>query len=174
MGLSRVVQFLRAARDSLRVPEVQVAPSADGIPVTAEHYAPPGVDAPPLEGDTAAHIPGTGSGRLAVVGYMDTANEGVAAPGEFRVYSRSSAGEVMAYVWLQGDGTVDVRVGDDGASLTLKPSGDVVINGVTIDPSGNVSTPGDVTVMSSTAPVAVSTHLHPTAMGPSGSPTPGT
>lgn len=120
MGLSRVVQFLRSVRDSLQVPEVQVAPTSESIPVTAEHYAPPGVDAVPMEGDTAVTAPGTGSGRWVVMGYMDTANAGTAGPGEFRIYSRNGDGEIVASIWL-------------------KSSGDVVVNGaLTVDGDGNM------------------------------------
>lgn len=173
MGLSAVVQFIRSTVDSLKIPEVQVTPSAEGVPVTAEHYAPPGVDAVPLPDDTAAYMPGTGSGRLAVVAYMDTRNAGTAAAGEHRIYARDADGNVVASIWLKGNGDIELRAGE-GASMTIKASGDALINGVTIDSDGNITTPGDVTVKSTTAPVTSSTHQHPTAMGPSGSPTPGT
>lgn len=174
MGLSTVKQFLRSVRDSLQVPEVQVAPTSEDIPVTAEHYAPPGIDAVPLEGDTAVQVAGAGNGRKAVVGYMDTVNAGVAEAGEVRIYSRNGDKEVVAYAWLKSGGEVVIRAGSSGGTITLKPEGNVVINGVTIDTDGNVITPGDVTVKEGASQVTVSTHLHPTAMGPSGAPTPGT
>lgn len=47
-------------------------------------------------------------------------------------------------------------------------------NGVEIDASGNASAPGEVTARAASTPVNLSMHLHPTAMGPSGTPTPGT
>lgn len=122
MGLGTVKQFLRSVRDSLKVPEVQVTPSAEGLPVTAEHYTPPGVDAVPLEGDTAVMVPGTGNGRWVVMGYMDTANAGSAGPGEFRIYSRNSDGEIVATIWLQSSGSVVVN-----GVLTVAADGNMVI-----------------------------------------------
>jgi len=57
--------------------------------------------------------------------------------------------------------------------LTLEAT-TINANGVEIDASGNATAPGEVTAKAATTPVNLSTHLHPTAMGPSGAPTPGT
>ncbi len=122
MGLATVVQFLRSVRDSLKVPEVQVQPTADGLPITAEHYAPTGVDAVPLEGDTAVTAPGTGNGRWVVMGYMDTKNAGTAGPGEFRIYSRNSDGAIQATIWLKSDGSVVTN-----GVMTVDANGNMVI-----------------------------------------------
>ncbi len=55
--------------------------------------------------------------------------------------------------------------------LTLSAT-TILANTVSIDDGGNVTAPGEVE--GSALGVKLSTHLHPTAMGPSGSPTPGT
>lgn len=135
MGLSTVTQFIRRTLDSLRIPEVQIAPTVDAAPITAEHYAPPGVDAVPLAGDTAVQVPGTGRGRAAVVGYMDTANEGAAQPGEVRFYARDSDGVPVCTVWLQGDGSVALDAGG-GAMVTIQSDGKVIIDADAVEIAG--------------------------------------
>lgn len=162
--IARVSQWIRTTLDDAKITEVQVD-SAGGLPFTADHYAPAGVDAPPLEGDTAVVVDAQGNGRLAVVGYMDTRNEGAAQPGGVRFYSRDSEGTVRAVIWIKEDGNVDITSANGGI---------VIINGVEIDGNGNVTAPGDVVALSGPSQVALSTHEHPTAMGPSGPPTPGT
>ena len=73
-----------------------------------------------------------------------------------------------------GDAWVEVSPDGVGVVGNFKVYGACDLNGVTIDPTGNVEAPGEVTAKAATAPVNLSTHLHPTAMGPSGAPTPGT
>lgn len=161
----------RAEDEGAHVVEVQCDPGG-GAAVTAEHYAPPGVDARPLPGDTVALQPSTGSGRMQAAGYADTRNEGKAEAGEHRVYARDANGEVVAEVWVKGNGDVAIR--------SIKAGGKVTINGVEIDQDGNIATPGavaasgEITAMATGPGVKLSTHLHPTAIGPTSPPTPGT
>lgn len=140
MGLSTVTQFIRRTLDALFISEVQVTPSADTLPVTAEHYAPPGIDAVPLAGDTACQVPGAGRSGAAVVGYMDTANEGAAAGGEVRIYARGSDGSedgiaVVCTVWVKADGSVLLSNGN--GSVTLEADGKVVADVTTAEFAGN-------------------------------------
>lgn len=51
---------------------------------------------------------------------------------------------------------------------------DITANEVAIDEQGNLTTPTGAEVAAQGGLVKLSTHLHPTAMGPSGPPTPGT
>jgi Phage protein Gp138 N-terminal domain len=61
---------------------------------------------------------------------------------------------------------------DGGPELHVTPTTVTVIGNLVV--SGSVSAAGQVTAMSATTPVGLSTHLHNTAMGPSGPPNPGT
>lgn len=141
-----------------------------GDTITVPHYANPGDDSAPLPGDSVA-LAEAGT-REAAVGCADTQNAGKAQPGEKRLYARDAGGAVVVEVYLQRDGSI--TLGNSVGGIRIKPNGEVEINGVTISTAGAVSAPGEVTVMASSAPVKVSTHLHPTGVGPSGSPTPGT
>jgi|SRR5688572_9283445 len=76
---------------------------------TAQHFAPAGVDSVPLPGDKAALEDSVGSGNVQTTGYHDPRNEGVAEPGEHRLYSRDAQGVVRASVWLKNDGTIVIE-----------------------------------------------------------------
>ncbi len=82
----------------------------------------------------------------------------VSAPGERVIYSRSAPG-VLA------------------GKIVLKVNGDIVINdNITLKRlTGAIEANGEVTAMNAVPAVAVSlsTHLHPTAVGPTSPPTPG-
>lgn len=173
MGLiAKLLSFARTTTDEdAHVSDVKVDPGG-GANVTAQHFGPPGDDAVPLPDDFVACVPSGGSGTEAAVGYIDPKNEPQAAAGEKRVYSRDSNGDVKAVVWLKNDGSLVIENGS--GTIEMAAGGDVTINGVTIDTNGNVIAPGEVTAMDGPASVKLSTHQHPTAMGPSGSPTPGT
>ncbi|HET9954091.1 MAG TPA: hypothetical protein VFQ61_06290 [Polyangiaceae bacterium] len=165
--LAEVIAFERAVDEGAHVEQVKVDPGGDAI-TSADHVAAAGDDAPPLPGDYAQLVDSVGAGGEAAVGYNDPRNPGKAKPGEKRIYARSSDGAEVAEIWLKGSGSITVENG--AGSWTLADDGTVTINGVTIDPSGNITAPGEVTAKSS---VKLSTHMHPTAMGPSGAPTPG-
>lgn len=168
MARSAEVQNVeRVSRDGVPLVEVQVD-AGDDDPATVEHWAPPGDDSPPLAGDFVQLVDARGAGAEAAVGYLDVANQGQAEPGEKRLYARNASGAVVATIWLKGDGTV-VVTNLSGNSLEMAPSGDVTIK-------GNLLVEGEVTAKSASPSTAVklSTHLHPTGVGPSGAPTPGT
>lgn len=169
--LAIVISSARGTEEGSHVLEVKCDPN-DGDIVTAAHFSASGDDAPPLPGDTAALEDSTGEGAEQVSGYLDTRNAGLAAPGEKRIFARDPDGNIVAEVHLFGSGTL--RIENAEGFIEIADSGTVSINGVTIDPNGNISAPGEVTAKASAAPVNLSTHLHPTAMGPSSPPTPGT
>lgn len=104
---------------------------------TADHFAAAGDDSQPLAGDLAIVVSKVGAGRLSVVGYADTASTPRAAPGDKRLYSRDSDGANVAEVWIKSDGSVIIS--NDSGAVTLAPSGEVDINGVTIDPAGKIT-----------------------------------
>jgi len=138
---------------------VKVDPGGGDL-LTADHFAPVGDDSPPLAGDFAALEESAGAGAEQATGYSDD-TEKKAAPGEKRVYARDAAGEVVAELWLKGDGSIEIT--------SIKSGSEVTINGVTIDQDGNISTPGDVEI--GPAGLSLLTHVH--ISGGSGSPSSG-
>lgn len=129
---------------------------------TASHFDSAGCDAPPLPGDTAAIEDSTGTGAQQVSGYLDPeASNGKAEPGEYRVYARDASGAVVCEVYLQSDGTILFE--NAAGSGKLNPDGSAEINGATITTTGDVIT---------AAGVSLDLHVHPSATGPTGPPTP--
>ena len=161
-------------------PEVRVDNAGDTS--TAEHFAPSGCDAPPLDGDFAALTDAPGAGGQQAVGYNDTKNQGKAKPGEVRHYARDANGAIVGWFWAKGDGTVVLE--NEQGVLELAPSGNVraskdfkiegklEVSGE-IKAGGAIEAGGEITWNAATVPTKASTHTHPTAMGPSGPPIPG-
>lgn len=162
MGLTgligRVLSFVRVERNGAQTSDVKVNPGG-GPNVTAEHFAPPGDDSHPLPTDYAYTAPTPQRGRQVAVGYVDPLNTPQAQPGEKRIYARDSGGAVVVEVWLKNDGEAtifnangEVTLGADGSilgqngagSFELQAGGTFAVNGVTIDPSGNIITPAGV------------------------------
>jgi hypothetical protein len=133
-----------------------------------EHFSDCGDDSLPLPGDPVALEDASGSGNEQVVGYADIKNAPKAGPGEKRIYSRAADGSPAAEFWLKANGDIVVT--------SLAPGGKITLNGVTIDQQSNLTAPGEVVAMAATPATAVklSTHLHPTGVGPTSPPTPGT
>jgi len=159
-------------------PIVEVRCDAGAGPITAELLQPSGDDSLPLPGDFVALVEGPGQGTQLAVATCDGKNTGTSAAGERRLYARKNAdGTIVSDLWLKGDGTIAIRGLVNGGSATLDPSdGSWNLNGVKIDKQGNLTAPGEITAKAATPATAVklSTHLHPTGTGPSGSPQPGT
>ena len=131
MGLiTRVLSFVRGESFS----ETRVDPGG-GDAITADHFSSLGDDAQPLAGDYAATIPVQRTGGQVAVGYVDIENARKAQPGEKRSYARGSSGGQVSEVWLRNDGTV-----------MITSNGNVNINGVTIDPAGNMVVPTSLMV----------------------------
>jgi len=165
MGLiGQVLSFARRVVEGVPRADVKGDPGG-GANHTVQHFAPPGDDSQPLPGDTYATTSVRGSGHDVAVAYADPKNAGEAAAGEVRRYARAADGTPVCEFWLKSDGAVEITSIASGSVVT--------INGVTIDQDGNISTPGDVTANEGASSVTLGTHTHPTAMGPSGSPTPG-
>jgi hypothetical protein len=173
MGLISIVrQFARTVVEGAYRTYVTHDP---GYPDTNEAYVfgPSGEDSPPLPEDSVYLGDSPGAGRENALGYMDTRNEGVAEPGEKRMYARDPDGAIVATIWMQGDGTIFLSNGN--GSIEMAPSGDVTINGVTIDTSGNISTDGDIDaggditatgeVTGGALPIALTTHTHNDSLG---------
>lgn len=154
--------------------DVQVDAGAGDI-TSAELFQPPGEDSLPMAGDTALLQESAGSGVKAVVGFDDPANEGQAAAGEKRIYSRTAAGALAADIWLKADGSVHIEIHDLAVPLFLKSPGPVIIDSPDVrlgdeTASRQVACVGDIVAGSIHAAVALPSvqPLLPAA----GSPTP--
>ncbi|MCP4444595.1 MAG: hypothetical protein GY811_04520 [Myxococcales bacterium] len=185
--IAAILSFIRSSAHGAKVSDVKVDPGG-GANVTAQHFAPAGDDAHPLPGDYAITVGVPRTGSEAVVGYVDPNSDQKAQAGDKRIYARDSGGVVVVEVWLQGDGTALVvngagsfRLspdgsikGDNGAgSFELAAGGNFLVNGVTIDTSGNITSPATVTgsTVAGTASLTAAgkemkEHVHPAGTPP--------
>lgn len=146
MGRLGIVKiFERIVRGSAEGAEITADPGGGAL-VRSLHFGSPGDDAPPLRGDYVVLIPGPGSGRTLAVAYADPKNAGEADPGERRVYARGATGDVVAVIWLKGDGSI--QISNASGEIVLGAAGTIQLNGVTIDPAGNITVPGGGSVSS--------------------------
>jgi hypothetical protein len=102
--------------------------SGAGVPEDLELYQPPGEDSLPMAGDSALLQEAPGTGIKAVVGFDDPVNEGKAAEGEKRLYSRTKAGALAADIWLKNDGSIHIEVHEITAPIYLKTKGPVIVD----------------------------------------------
>ncbi len=144
MGLiGRVLSFSRVTDENgSKLDEVEFDPGG-GPNLTGNHFSSPGDDSQPLPDDYLATVPGPRSGGRDAVGYMDVKNEGVAGPGEKRIYARSVGGTIVAEVYLKSDGSVIIK--NDLGGVMLFSTGDILANNVLIDVLGNITTAGIIT-----------------------------
>jgi len=164
-GFSRLKSFTQLGKGA----DVKVD-TGGGDNITAKHTAPPGDDSQPLPGDRPALTPGSAEGTANVVGYVDDKNPLIALAGEKRIYSRDADGNIVAITWLKNDGTIlfmngasmtthapdgTVTTTNGAGTYTLLASGTINLNGVTIDPSGNIITPTTITAATATAGTVV-------------------
>lgn len=150
--ITTIQQWLKVLLEGDNVREVVGDPGTSANS-TSQVFGPSGFDAEGFPQDLAVVID-IGGGRVAV-GYLDPKLSPIAEAGEVVIFSRSAPGVIAG-------------------KIHLKASGSIFLNGVEITPTGEIKAPLEVSAMNATAPVKLSTHLHPTAMGPSGAPTPGT
>lgn len=161
MGLiSKVLSYTRIAdRFGAKVSDVKHDPGG-GANETGEHFQAANQDAVPLPGDYLLTVSVQRTGGEVVVGFIDPKQEQTAEPGEYRAYARDADGAQVVQLHLKKDGTAVLNNAE--ATVEMKPSGEVNtqnasgfyklqddgtvnINGATIDPSGNIETPANVT-----------------------------
>lgn len=121
--IARVLDFMRALRNSARVSDVTVDPGG-GPNITAEHYASPGDDSYPMPDDFCLLVDTDGSGRENVAGYLDPLNTPKAGLGEKRIYARDPDGISVVEVWLKADGSAIMS--NDNGSVLLRSDGGTV------------------------------------------------
>lgn len=157
-ALNVILSFLRTIRNGARVTDVKVDPGG-GFNRTATHSAPPGDDSFPLLEDQAVSVDVGGSGRQAIVGYMDVKNVPVAAAGEKRIYARDGDGATIVEIHLKADGEVvllnaggsfamkldgSIKGQNANGAFELEAAGDFVVNGAVIDTTGKITSPTQI------------------------------
>lgn len=147
--VAKVLSFLRTTRNGAKLSDVKLDPGG-GSNITGEHFADPGDDSYPLEGDYAATLEIPRSGSQVPIGYSDTINTPKAEAGEKRIYGRDPAtGQAVNEVWLKSDSSVIIS--NALGAIELKADGSVDINGAVISPTGEVT---------NATGVVLGTHVH--------------
>jgi len=140
--ISKILSFVRALRNGAKISDVKID-SGGGPNVTAEHFAPAGDDSFPLTTDYAIASNTQGTGKHAVLGYVDPINEPKATPGDKRIYARDAeTGAVVVEMWLKNDGSSIME--NANGSIELSANGDIIINGVTIAANGGITAPNSL------------------------------
>lgn len=194
MGLiSKVLAYTRIGeRFGAKVSDVKHDPGG-GANETGEHFQGANQDAVPLPGDYLVTVSVQRTGGQVVVGFIDPKQQQTAEPGEHRTYARNADGEEVVQLILKKDGSAVLS--NDSGSVSLEPDGRILaangggyidltaggtvdINGATIDPSGNIETPTNITAGATVAAAAVEApsikaagkelagHIHPAGTPP--------
>ena len=121
---------------------------------TVSIMLPPGEDSQPLPKDYAAIIETGKSGQSVALGFIDSKNPIMAAPGEKIFYARNGSGSVVCSIKLKSDGTIILNSEEitlNGARITQ--DGDVITaDGISLrnhihnqgnDGGGNIEVPTD-------------------------------
>lgn len=152
MGMiARLKQWVRTSRNGAQISEAKLDPGGGAL-LLSESFSAPGEDSQPLDTDYLAIMRVQGTGRAVVVGTLDPKNADQSGPGERRLYSRDSGGNVVSSIWLKADG-----------SIALESTGDITINGVTISATGQVTVPSSLKVGGK----ELNNHDHPILSGSS-------
>lgn len=143
MGLiGRVLSYAYRVLGADNVADIKLD-SGGGANTTAWHAEPANQTSRPLASDLVVVVPIPGQGRQVAVAFIDRANPQDILEGEHKSYARDAAGAVKCQALLKNDG--QVLITNAMGSFTLEAGGNVVINGVTIDTSGNIFGAADVT-----------------------------
>lgn len=182
MGLiGTILSFTRRTKSNgVKFSELKIDVGGGDIK-TSQNYESAGNDSFPLITDKAIAVEIPRTGGVGVVGYLDPLDNKLAVAGEKRIYSRDpGTGLVIADLFLKADGSI--KGNNANGSFELQSGGDFVVNGVTIDTSGNISSSGKITVTGNittsadvkASTISLKTHIHPagTPPGPTGPPVP--
>lgn len=151
--IARVLEFFSKTRRSVTYSQVKSDMGGDDIR-SADVFRPLGEDSQPLAEDITFVVPGPRSGQVVSVGFIDPANPTSVEPGGKKIYSRDPGGGVKAFVELKPDGEINIETGisvinakEDGniqidngtGTIKIDPAGIIDLNGVKIDPAGNIT-----------------------------------
>lgn len=168
-----VQAFVRALRNDAHQTDVQY--DAGEGPVTGQHFADVGDDSFPHPDDSFVVVPVQQSGRRVPVGWNDNKNPKKSTVCEKRIYGRDANGDQVNELWLRNNGDIELRndlldiigladgsanIFNDSGFIVLEPDGTVDLNGVRIDPAGNIVLPSgaDITIPGMSATVGQHDH----------------
>lgn len=166
--IGQVLSFLKITRGDAKTYDAKVN-LAPNINVTVDHFTSAGDDSIPMSSDYCALIARRDEGRFSSVGYIDPKNQQKSNIGDKRIYARDSNGDEIIELWLKNDGSAILSNGI--GSIQLLANGTVNINGVTIDTSGNISTPASINTPSAIVngkELAEHTHISASPGSPTG------
>lgn len=147
--IAKLLSFVRGTSNEANVSDVKVD-IGGGDNRTAQHFSNPGDDSHPLKTDYVLTSDIPRNGVKAAHGYLDPVNEGVAQEGDKRIYGRDKdTGVTVNEVWIKNDGSI--LESNDNGFILLEQNGNVNLNGVIIDPNGNITTPTTITADTITA-----------------------
>lgn len=112
--LGKVIQAFKEVRGASTVPVAKGEPYAGEI-ITALRFSPPGEDGAPLPGDMGFFVRDNSLNGRVLVGVIDKNNEPQATAGERRLYARDQDGNIVSFVWLKSDGTLELNGNADFA-----------------------------------------------------------
>jgi len=118
--IGKLLSFARVQREGAKLSDVKIDIGGGDV-LTAEYTHPSGDDSFPLPDDYVSLVRIPRSGRVLVLGFVETDAEQKAEAGDKRIYARDASRVEMAEVWLKSDGTVVVA--NDNGSFTLRPDG---------------------------------------------------
>ena len=113
--------------------------------IEGKFYTTLGDDSNPLPLDYGVLTPTNkdGGGSGLVTGFLDIISDKKAEPGEKRIYARDSTGQPVAEIYLKKDGSLLISNGS--GNVDLLANGNINLNGVVIDTSGNISNATSIT-----------------------------
>ena len=179
--IAKILSFTRAVIDGIQSTDVKVDPGG-GPNITGVHSSDPGDDSSPLAIDYAITQSIQGTGKEAVVGYVDTKNAPLSLPGEKRIYGRDSNGNVVNEIHLKATGEININRG--ASSVVIDPAGKITTGNasgsVVVEPSGKITMgnaagsvvvepTGAITIVATSENVIIGSGAGAIAVSPTGS-----
>lgn len=118
--IGKLLSFTRVERNEAKLSDLKVDVGGGDV-LTAEYTNPTGEDAVPLKDDYVTLLRINRSGRVLVVGFVETDAQQTAQAGEKRFYARNEQREEMVQLWLKNDGTA--LISNENGSCELRPDG---------------------------------------------------
>lgn len=118
--IGRLLSFTRVERNGAKLSDVKFD-AGGGEVLTGEHAHTPGDDSQPLPDDQVVAISVPQSGRVVVVGYVETDAQEKAGPGEKRIYARDGERLEVVELWLKADGSATLS--NANGQFTLRADG---------------------------------------------------
>jgi len=134
--IGKLFSFVRVIRNEAKLSDVKIDVGGGDI-LTAEYTHPSGDDSFPLPDDYVSAVRIPRSGRILILGFVESDAQQKALKGDKRIYARNENREEMIELWLKSDGTATLN--NANGSFTLSPDGKFV----TTNPNGTYTLNAD-------------------------------